>query len=155
MVDAYLYPARSAMDQSWIRSVVVGSAYWSWGAYPAGASSCWLFVLSGKQSREVVTEPCLAPLSWVQCQQEGWISQRRTVKPLNYIWAKTGPWFSCPRVSKPVKNRSARSLALPGSDSWKDFPCSRFEFFCFYCWSVGFHRDDTSIPFSPFNFISS
>ena len=78
VVVAYIYPARSAMDQSWIRSVVVGSAYWSWGACPAGASSCWLFVLSGKQSREVVTVPCLAPLSWVQCQQEGWKSQKKT-----------------------------------------------------------------------------
>ena len=44
VVVAYLYPVRSAMDQSWICSVVVGSAYWSWGACPAGASSCWLFV---------------------------------------------------------------------------------------------------------------
>ena len=121
------------MDQSWIRSVAVGSAYWSWGACPAGASSSWLFVLSGKQSRKVVTVPCLAPLSWVQCQQEGWKSQKKTEATELHL-SEDRTVIGCPRVSKPVKNRS---LALPGSESWKDFSCSRFVFFFFFLLLAG------------------
>ena len=155
VVVAYLYPVRSAMDQSWIRSVVVGSAYWSWGACPAGASSCWLFVLSGKQSREVVTVPCLAPLSWVQCQQEGWKSQKKTEATELHL-SEDRTVIGCPRVSKPVKNRSlARSLSQDRNLGRISLVEGLVLFFCFYWWSVGFHRGDTSIPFSLFNFISS
>ena len=152
VVVAYLYPARSTVDQSWIRSVVVGSAYWSWGACPAGASSCWLFVLSGKQSREVVAVPCLAPLSWVQCQQEGWKSQKKTESHwTTFEWRPDRDW-----LSSRVKTSQESLACFPRIGILEGFLLFKVcFFFCFYCWSVGFHRGDTSIPFSLFNFISS